>query len=49
MGWQAHRGFLRWAVFALSNGILICCGRALKGLIVALAAARGLDAELPGV
>jgi len=27
LGWQAHRGFLSWAVFALFNGILICRGR----------------------
>ena len=26
LGWQAHRGFLSWAVFALFNGILICRG-----------------------
>jgi hypothetical protein len=27
LGWQAHRGFVSWAVFALFNGILICRGR----------------------
>ena len=27
LGWQAHRGFLSWAVFALFNGILIRRGR----------------------
>ena len=27
LGWQAHRGFLSWAVFALFNGFLICRGQ----------------------
>ena len=27
LGWQTHRVFLSWAVFALFNGILICRGQ----------------------
>jgi hypothetical protein len=34
LGYQAYRGFLFWAVFALFNGILSCCGEGLARSIL---------------
>jgi|SRR6266436_545771 len=40
LGYQAYRGFLFWAVFALFNGILSCCGGGLARSILALTGLR---------
>ena len=41
LGWQAHRGFLSWAAFAMFNGILDCCW-GLAGSILVLTGNRVL-------